>query len=58
MDNAADVHDDLVLRADSGNCGGGAWAAVFGQVDPWVDHGDPVGRHALLGDDHVLDRLT
>ena len=58
MDDAADVHDHLVLGRDARNRRRLAGLFVFGQVDSRVDHVHAIFRHAFLFDDDLLDRLT
>ena len=58
MDDAAHVHDDLVLGPDPGDRRRRGRPFVLSQVDPRVDHADPVGRHPFLGDHDLFDRLS
>ena len=59
MDDAADVHDHLVLSGHARNRGRLARAFfVFRQVDSRVDHLHSVFRHAFLFDHDFLDRLA
>ena len=54
VDDAADVHDDLVLGTDPGDRRRAAWCFVLSQVDAGINHADPLGGHPFLGDHDLL----
>ncbi len=58
MNDAANVHDHLVVSGNTGNRGRLAGNFVFGQVDSRIDHVHSFFRYAFLVDNDPLHRLT